>query len=278
MEPVLKWAGGKRQLLTKLLPYINNNRLNPVVGIYYEPFFGGGSLCFNLEFPRAVINDFNPEIANVYRQIKEHPLELIELLSKYDTKRNKEEYYQTREWDRLESYANRSLIEKASRIIYLNRTCFNGLYRVNQRGEFNTPIGSVGFPFELIKARILEISRYFNENDIRILNGDFAECVANAGEGDFVYFDPPYDYEKDGFTLYVDAGFTRNDLVRLKQKCDELIERGCSVMISNNKTSFVEALFDDPRYQIEVIDANRWINSDGTNRTHAKEVVIYGVQ
>lgn len=278
MEPILKWAGGKRQLLQNLRPYITNERLNPEHGVYYEPFIGGGSLCFNMEFPRAVINDYNPEIANVYRQVMEHPNELIELLSQFDVQRNKEEYYNIREWDRLDSYADRSLIEKAARIIYLNRTCFNGLYRVNRQGQFNTPIGSVGFPFVLIRERILALHRYFVESDVQIMNLDFSESVAEAVEGDFVYFDPPYDYERDGFTLYVDGGFTRADLERLKQTSDELIERGCSVMISNNQTTFVENLFNDPRYHIEMINANRWINSDGANRAHAREVVIYGGQ
>ena len=278
MEPILKWAGGKRQLLNHLLPYINNNRLNPDNGVYYEPFFGGGSLCLSLEWPRVVINDFNPEIANVYQQVKDHPNELIELLRQFNTRLDKDEYYRIREWDRLESYRTRSPIEKAARVIYLNRTCFNGLYRVNQKGQFNTPIGSVGFPFELIARRLLSISQYFNETDIHILNVDFAQCVFDAGEGDFVYFDPPYDYEEDGFTLYVNHGFSRNDLVRLKQTSDVLIERGCSVLISNNLTPFVTNLFDDGVYHIEELNANRWINSDGTNRTHAREVVIYGGQ
>ena len=278
MEPILKWAGGKRQLLNHLLPYINDNRLNPTNGVYYEPFFGGGSFCLSLECPRAVINDFNPEIANVYQQVKDHPNELIDLLRHFSTRPDRDEYYRVREWDRLDSYQRRSPIEKAARIIYLNRTCFNGLYRVNRRGQFNTPIGSVGFPFELIARRILLMSQYFNEADIRILNVDFSQCINDAGEGDFVYFDPPYDYEEDGFTLYVDQGFSRNDLVRLKQTSDALIERGCSVLISNNQTTFVADLFNDERYHIEAINANRWINSDGTNRTHAREVVIYGGQ
>ena len=276
MEPILKWAGGKRQLLHYLLPYINDNRLDPDVGVYYEPFIGGGSLCLNLEKPRAVINDFNPEIVNVYQQIQDHPLELIDLLREFSTRLDREEYYNVRGWDRLDNYHDRPPLEKAARIIYLNRTCYNGLYRVNKNGQFNTPIGSTGFPFDLIAGRILTISHYFNEADIHIMNGDFSQCVVGAGAGDFVYFDPPYDYEKDGFTLYVDRGFTRADLVRLKQTCDELIDRGCSVLISNNQTQFVENLFNDARYQIEVIDAKRSINSDGTRRTQAREVVIYG--
>ena len=278
MEPILKWAGGKRQLLKHLLPYINEDRLNPTNGFFYEPFFGGGSLLFSLEWPRVVINDFNPEIANVYQQVKDHPKELVELLRQFSTKPNRDEYYRIRDWDRQDSYRTRSQLEKAARIIYLNRTCFNGLYRVNRNGQFNTPIGSVGFPFELITKRLEVISQYFNETDVRIMNVDFSQCVTDAGEGDFVYFDPPYDYEKDGFTLYVNQGFSRNDLVRLKQTCDDLIDRGCSVMISNNQTSFVADLFNDGRYHIEAINANRWINSDGTNRTHAREVVIYGGQ
>lgn len=276
MEPILKWAGGKRQLLQHLLPYINRDQLIRDNGVYFEPFFGGGSLCFNLEMPHAVINDFNPEIANVYTQVKENPEELIELLNHFDVGPNREEFYAVRNWDREDNYLERPLVERAARIIYLNRTCFNGLYRVNRRGQFNTPIGSVAFPFELMRDRILEISGYLNNADIEIMNGDFNACVQGATAGDFVYFDPPYDYEKDGFTLYVHNGFTREDLVRLKNTCDELIGRGCRVMVSNNRTAFVENLFNGPQYHIQQIDANRWINSNGANRTHAQEVIIYG--
>jgi len=278
MEPILKWAGGKRQLLNHLLPYINDHRLNPNVGVYFEPFIGGGSLCFRLGKPRAVINDFNPEIVNVYLQVKDHPLELIEHLRRFNIERDPDEYYRVREWDRLDTYHTRSLLEKAARVIYLNRTCFNGLYRVNSNGQFNTPIGSMGFPIELIERRILTISHYFNTSDVQILNVDFSEAVHGAVGGDFVYFDPPYDYERDGFTLYVDRGFSRADLERLKHTCDALVDRGCSVLVSNNLTPFVENLFNDDRYQIEVIQANRSINSDGTNRTKANEVLIYGGQ
>lgn len=278
MDPLLKWAGGKGQLLSKLIPYITQQRLDPNNGVYYEPFFGGGSLCLNMMFPRIVINDYNPEVINVYRQVKEHPYELIEVLSHFETKLNKEEYYRIRDWDREETYNDRSLIERAGRIIYLNRTCWNGLYRVNKQGHFNTPIGSRDFPIEKIKSRILSISQYFNDAQVNMLNTDFAQCVESAGVGDFVYFDPPYDYKGDGFNRYVDNKFTRADLIRLKHISDELIDRGCSVLISNNKTEFVEDLFLDPRYLIEEVSANRCLNSDGNNRTNAKEVIIYAGQ
>jgi DNA adenine methylase len=276
MEPILKWAGGKRQLLNHLLPYINNDRLNPVEGVFYEPFVGGGSLCFRLESPRAVINDYNPEIANVYIQVRDNPQGLIELLSHFHEEPNPEEYYGIRDWDRLETYRDRTALEKAARIIYLNRTCYNGLYRVNRNGQFNTPFGFTGFPYELIERRILAISRYLNESDVRILNADFSGCVVDATDGDFVYFDPPYDYEKEGFTSYVDVGFSRADLERLKNTCDQLVDRGCSVLVSNNETTFVVNLFNDGRYHIETIQANRSINSDGTNRNKVNEVLIYG--
>ncbi len=235
-------------------------------------------MCFRLEEPRAVINDFNPEIFNVYLQVKDHPQELIEQLRQFNVDRDPDEYYRIRSWDRCNTYQNRPLLEKAARIIYLNRTCYNGLFRVNSNGQFNTPIGSMGFPLELIERRILSISHYFNKAEVRIMNVDFAECVNGAMAGDFVYFDPPYDYERNGFTLYVDRGFTRADLERLKLTCDELVDRGCSVLVSNNQTPFVEKLFNDNRYQIEIIQANRSINSDGTNRTRANEVLIYGGQ
>jgi DNA adenine methylase len=278
MEPVLKWAGGKRQLLSQLRNFVPIDEILNGNNCYYEPFVGGGSLCLSLELPNVVINDLNPEIVNVYEQILRNPDRLIAKLKAHKLNHSAEYYYKVREMDRLPSYSRLSPISKAARIIYLNRTCYNGLYRVNNKGQFNVPMGKYVNPDIVMESRIRQISEYLNTNNVIITNQDFSAAVQNAVAGDFIYFDPPYDYEKAGFTLYMQGGFSHNDTTRLKILCDELIGRGCIVMISNNETKFVTELFNDPRYVIYRVDANRSINSKGDKRRDAKEVIIYGRQ
>lgn len=274
MEPILKWAGGKRQLLSEL------KELVPVEDCkksrYYEPFIGGGSLCFNLELPNIVINDLNPEIINVYQQIYDNPQQLIQELKMHSQEHCDEYFYKVRGLDRKPIYSRMSAVKKAARIIYLNRTCYNGLYRVNSLGQFNVPIGKYENPDIVMEQRILALNTYFHQANVEFRNMDFAEAVEDAQAGDFIYFDPPYDYDGNGFTSYVSEGFSHTDTQRLKEVADALVEKGCFVLISNNATQFVESLFNDPRYTIKYVNANRSINSIGDNRKNAKEVLIYG--
>jgi len=277
MKPFLKWAGGKRQLLEVLLQYTNNIG----EGRYFEPFIGGGSLFFALHRNDAVINDYNPEIINAYNVIKESPEELIELLKEHANNNSSEYFYRLREIDRMDSFSNLSSVEKAARTIYLNRTCYNGLYRVNSKGFFNVPFGRYKNPLICDEENILEISDYFNESSVSIRNLDFEEAVADAGDGDYIYFDPPYDYEDGkGFVGYVKEGFDHESLLRLKRVCDELISRNCKVLISNNDTDFVRNTFNDDNFEIVYetvpLQTKRSINSKGTERNSGREVLIYG--
>lgn len=278
MKAFLKWAGGKRQLLPYIKNYINEEALNGVK--FYEPFIGGGSLFFHLEHGDCVINDCNGEIVNCYKVIKKSPRKLIEQLRLHQEKHSKDYFYRIRSLDRNGELEKLSNIEKAARTIYLNKTCYNGLYRVNRQGQFNTPIGRYVNPLICDEENILEISSFLKNNRVLIRCCDFAEAVEDARVGDWIYFDPPYDYESSGFVGYVKEGFSHADLERLKLTCDTLIERGCQVLLSNNDTQFVRETFNSDNYEIvyetKIIKANRNINSKASKRKKVDEVLIHG--
>lgn len=279
LKPFLKWAGGKRLLLGLMSEYINKDTLNGHT--YYEPFVGGGSLFLNLEHTKCVINDLNSEVINVYTQIKDNLPELLEQLKCLSSQHNKENYYKIRMLDRQSGFDNLDNVFKAARTIYLNKTCYNGLYRVNSSGYFNTPLGSYSNPRIFDEENLKAISEYFNSTDIKIMNTSYDKVLNDASEGDIVYFDPPYDYENEnGFVAYVKEGFVREDLIKLKAVCDDLINRGCKVFISNNATSFVLETFRYGPYEIKYdkrhILANRNINSNPKKRNKVKEVLIIG--
>ncbi|KYG90628.1 hypothetical protein A0U40_06545 [[Bacillus] sp. KCTC 13219] len=267
IQPVVKWVGGKRQLIPEISKYIPTK-----ISTYYEPFIGGGAVLFHLQPKKAVINDFNPELINVYEVIKNHVDELIESLS---THKNEEEYfYNLRAIDRTKEYKEFNNIEKASRFIYLNKTCYNGLYRVNSQGFFNTPFGKYKNPNIVDEYVLKAVSKYFNNNNIILLNGDFEESVKGARKGAFVYFDPPYDPVTDtsNFTGYTLAGFNRDDQVRLKLLCDKLNSKGVKFLLSNAKTDFILDLYKE--YTIEIVRAKRNVNSDSSKRGEVDEVLI----
>ncbi len=270
----MRWAGGKRQLIPALERYIDRNVFANGNHRYFEPFIGGGALCFYLEPSRSVINDYNPELINVYEVIRDTPQDLIELLRIHQTNFSHDYYIQIRSMDRCSSFLDLPAVERAARIIFLNRTCYNGLYRVNNKGFFNVPIGKKKNPDIIMEDKILAMNRYFNENEVVMRKGDFETAVEDAQPGDFVYFDPPYDYEESGFTSYNETCFERKDLERLKRVSDDLIEMGCLVLLSNNDTPFVNELFEE--YAIEHIDTKRFISCDGRTRNEGKEVIIYG--
>jgi DNA adenine methylase len=285
VKPFLKWAGGKRQIMEHIKKYVDNHYLPNAT--YYEPFVGGGSVFITLEISNSVINDLNPELMNCYRVIKESPNELIEMLKKHAVKHNEDEnyFYKVRVLDRnIDQYNKISAIEKAARTIYLNKTCYNGLYRVNSKGFFNTPKGRYKNPNIVDEQNIHELSDFFNKSNVVIKNMGFSEAVKAASSGDFLYFDPPYDYEVEGFTKYVKEGFSFENLKDLKNICDELIDKGCKVLISNNATERVINLFKSDNYEIEVIsrykinelDVRRYISGKAKGRKLVKEVLIFG--
>lgn len=277
MEPVMKWAGGKRQILSKLKELLPPEAL--LGRTYYEPFVGGGSVFLSLAHNKAVVNDSNPELVNVYKQIKDNPNQIIALLQEHATKHCKEYFYEVRAWDRDSDYLELPADVRAARTIYLNRTCFNGLYRVNRSGYFNVPIGSYISPQIIRESQIREISDYLNNNDITILCGDFEDAVSNVKSGDVVYFDPPYDYDDDcseGFVRYTANQFSRNDLKRLSELCDKLVALGCYVIISNNDTECVQKYFPSDKYDHIHILGRRMINNLSAKRHGVNEVIIIG--
>lgn len=221
VAPVVKWVGGKRQLLPEIKKY-SPKKFNT----YFEPFVGGGAVLFELQPKQAVINDINKELINLYSVIQNNVEELIEKLSDTNVYSNTSEcYYRIRELDREpKEYNKLTGIDRAARVLYLNKTCYNGLYRVNSMGEFNSPFGSYKNPNIVNEITLRAVHKYFNESNIKFLNGDFEKTVKNAKKDDFVYFDPPYApiSKTSNFTGYNESGFGENEQIRLKELCDTL--------------------------------------------------------
>ncbi len=266
--PFVKWVGGKRQLLSELERYIPEK-----FSKYYEPFVGGGAVLFHLQPKEAIINDCNKELVNLYKIIQSKPEELITDLKKH--KNESDYFYNIRSMDRDEIfYSKLTEIEKASRIIYLNKTCYNGLFRVNSSGEFNTPFGRYKKPTIVNEVTIRAVSNYLSKNPIEILNLDYEKSLLNTKRGDFVYFDPPYDPVSDSanFTGYTKSGFDKSEQVRLKKVCDELNKKGVKFLLSKSATEFIKELYSN--YHISIIDAKRSINSNADKRGVVKEVII----
>lgn len=266
--PFVKWVGGKRQLLNEIEKHIPEQ-----FSRYYEPFVGGGAVLFHVQPKNAVINDSNEELVNLYNIIKESPEELIEDLKKY---KNEEKYfYEVRGIDReKEKYLELSNIQRASRIIFLNKTCYNGLFRVNSSGEFNSPFGRYKNPNIVNDVTIKAVGNYLSKNDIQILNTDYEKSLSKIRKGAFVYFDPPYDPISDSssFTGYTKNGFDRTEQERLKKVCDKLNDKGVKFLLSNSSTEFIRDLYKD--YNIFSIKAKRAINSKGNGRGETTEVLV----
>ena len=266
--PVVKWAGGKRQLLEDIAAHLPNN-----YSTYYEPFFGGGAVLFELQPQKAVVNDINKELINVYNVIRDNVEDLVADLKKH--KNEADYFYKIREMDRnKEKYNRLSDVEKASRILYLNKTCYNGLFRVNQQGEFNAPFGRYKNPNIVNEEVLRAVNNYFNKAEITFKCGDFVEAVQGIRKGDFVYFDPPYDPISDSanFTGYNRNGFSRREQIRLKRLCDRLNRKGINFLLSNSATEFILDLYKD--YNITIVQAKRAINSKGNKRGSVDEVLV----
>lgn len=269
VSPFLKWVGGKRQLIPAIMEHLpkNINNLD-----YYEPFIGGGALFFHLQPQNAFINDFNEELINVYNVIKDNLTELISDLKKH--KNEADYFYEIRGLDRTEDFQNLSKIERASRVIFLNKTCFNGLYRVNNAGEFNAPFGRYKNPNIVNEPTLKAVNKFLNSSNVRISSGDYSEILATADENSFVYFDPPYHpiSETSNFTGYVQGGWDIFDQIRLREVCDELHERGVKFLLSNSSAQFIKDQYEN--YTITTVKATRAINSNGADRGEIDEVLI----
>ena len=269
LQPFTKWTGGKRQLLGELRSYMPET-----YGRYFEPFVGGGALFFDLAPEKAVINDFNEELINAYRQIKNNPAELINLLIKHKENNSKDYYLALRSADRDGRISRMTGVERAARILYMLRVDFNGLYRVNSKNQFNVPYGRYKNPKIVDVDLLYQISEYLNENDIEILQTDFAEAVKDAQTGDFVYFDPPYIplNETSSFTSYTHEGFSYEEQVRLRDTFKELTERGVYAMLSNSSSPLVEELYKD--FNIYFVEAQRTNGAKSSSRGKISEIIV----
>ena len=275
MKPVIKWVGGKTQLLKELKEIITTALKED--SYYYEPFCGGAALALDLEHKNTILNDLNSELINMYKVIKHKPEELITELKRFQNSHNAEFYYHIRNLDRTDALSKMSGVVKAARTIYLNKTCFNGLYRVNSKGQFNSPIGrtSSGKTPDIVQEDLIrEMSKFLKT--VQFHNGDYRESLVHAKNGDVVFFDPPYDQDEsissEGFVGYQKEGWTRKDLEELKTVCDELSIRGVKVVLTNNDTEFVRELFAE--YNFKEVEVKRSINRDG-NKRKGKELIIY---
>lgn len=263
--PIVKWAGGKRQLifdLTKNLPKHFTR--------YFEPFIGGGALFFELQPENAYISDINEELINLYSVIQNDVDDLIEDLAKHEI--NKKYFLQIREADRTSAYKRWTNVQKASRFIYLNRTCFNGLYRVNLQGQFNVPFGNYSNPRIIDEHNLYNCSELLKNTQIECKS--FAAILEEVEKGDFVYFDPPYVplNETSSFTSYTKDGFDEDMQFQLREVCDELNDRGVYFLLSNSDTKFINELYSV--YTIKKVFASRQINANANGRGKITEVLV----
>lgn len=266
-RPFLKWAGGKSQLADALL-----ERRPPTFNAYHEPFVGSGALFFRLyrekQIQRATLSDINAELISTYLAIRDHVAEVMRILSGFPY--NKNFYYEIR---RQDPWAL-SLPERAARMIYLNKTGYNGLYRVNRQGTFNVPFGLYKSPKYFDPENLLAVSKALQH--VEILCASFESVLERAQPGDWVYFDPPYVpiSQTAGFTAYHANGFGLEDQERLRNVCVELTLRGVYVMVSNSDTAPVRCLYGLPYFRIDEVFASRAISSSATKRGKVREIIV----
>lgn len=276
VAPVLKWVGGKRQLISDIEPLIPKR-----ISTYVEPFIGGGAVLFHLQPKKAIINDYNQELMNVYQVIKDDSDGLIEVLKKHKVLDSEDYFYEIRSLDRSEDYEKMSDVEKAGRIIYLNKTCFNGLFRVNRAGFFNTPYGKYKDPSIVNEVTIRAISNYFNSANVKFLTGDYKEALKRLRRDAFVYFDPPYMpiSSSSNFTGYTEIGFDYEKQVELRDECLKLHNKGIKFLQSNSYTPEILELYSDSSvFNIKIVQAKRNINSQSDKRGEISEVLIYNYE
>jgi len=271
-RPFVKWAGGKRQLIPVLNQHIPKN-----FGSFFEPFLGGGAMLFHLllNYPKHkfIVSDLNSDLVLSYITIRDRADELISSLknhAKNYSKNSYSYYYSVRDSE------PKGQIEKTSRLIFLNRTCFNGLYRVNSKGKFNVPLGRYSNPNIVNEENILAVSNILQSKKVSIKCQDFGTVLDNAKKGDFVYFDPPYQpiSQTANFTSYTTRDFTINDLKRLSKVCQDLDSKGCKILLSNSNCKEVTQTFSKNSWKVVKIQANRAINSNSKKRTGHSELLI----
>tara|TARA_Y100000310_G_scaffold317650_1_gene370742 strand:- start:292 stop:1140 length:849 start_codon:yes stop_codon:yes gene_type:complete len=272
---LVKWAGGKKQLIEQFKPLFPKK-----ISTYIDPFVGGGAIAFYMlkyypEIKKVILSDINEELINVYNIVKENVENLIIELKQhkeYHMERGKDYYLQIRAADLNEL----TPLTRAARFIYLNKTCFNGLYRVNSKGGFNVPIGDQKNPGVCIEEDLREISKLLKKVKIKVM--PFEKIITIANAGDFIYFDPPY-YPlkgKPSFTTYAKNKFLEEEQEMLAEIFKKLDKKGCKVMLSNSDTKFIKDLYKD--YNITKVKATRMINCNAKNRGKINEVVVRNYQ
>lgn len=286
--PVIKWAGGKRRLAPVIASCFSEGKLLKPGSTYFEPFLGGGALMFFLKHQNAIGIDQNPELINFYNVLKSSPEELFETLQKEFAPFHSEYfYYEVRNWDLVTDFTKKfTKVERAARFVYLNKSCFNGIWRVNSKGHNNVPWNhqdTVSLPS--LKS-IMLAHDYIVSNNISFVHGDYKIVLDKAKAGDLVYFDPPYDVEplQSGFTSYTKQGFGRKQQQELKEVCDKLLSKGIAVAISNSNTDFIKHLYtnsDDGYSFYTIVDENRLrlvrtIAGKACNRRYVNELLIIG--
>lgn len=269
VAPFVKWAGGKRQLIPQI-----RERMPKKYANYYEPFVGGGAVIFDLLPANALINDINKALINTYRQICDTPENFIEAVDKLDKEMpedGKEYYYSLRERYNDKLMKSEYDLELASLFVFINKHCFNGLYRVNGKGLFNVPYNN-SRRTSIDEEIIMKTSKYLK--GVTIIDGDFEEACKNAKKGDFVFLDSPYaPLNPTSFESYTKEGFDVESHKRLSKLYDDLTDRGCYCMLTNHNTQLINDLYGNKGYKIEVVSVKRMINSDASNRV-GKEVII----
>ncbi|MFA6252336.1 MAG: DNA adenine methylase [Candidatus Paceibacterota bacterium] len=270
-KPFVKWVGGKRQLLAqfRLMNLYPPEKFDIKKGKYFEPFVGGGAVFFDLLPETAHLSDLNNELVVTYNVIKGNVENLIKSLKKH--KLNKEYFLKIRSQDP----ENLSDLDVASRFIYLNRTCFNGMYRVNSKGEFNVPFGKYTNPLICDEDNLRKASKALK--NVEIKKQDYKEVLKKAKKGDFVYFDPPYHpvSKTASFTSYTSKSFLEKEQMELRDVFVKLHERGCFVMLSNSDTSFINKIYSELKgVRITKVQASRAINSNASKRGKITEVLI----
>jgi DNA adenine methylase len=272
-QPFIKWVGGKRGLLSQIIPLLPKNFNN-----YFEPFVGGGALFFELyaqgklEGKKIYLFDINAELINTYNMVKLSPSKLIQKLHDFKKKHSKEYYYKVRAWDRKENFLEIDGLTRAARFIYLNKTCFNGLYRVNKSNQNNVPIGSYKNPNIADEAAIYSASEALQ--NATILNASYKDVLKYTTKDDLIYFDPPY-YPLTptaSFTSYSEFEFLDKEQEELFEVFYELDKKGCNVVHSNSDTDFIKELYQ--KFDIQNIQANRFINSKSSGRGKISEVLV----
>jgi DNA adenine methylase len=261
-EPFVKWVGGKRGLVDRIIEMMPAS-----FGHYYEPFVGGGALFFSLtdKIKEATISDRNIELMIAYKVIQKHPKQLIELLKDHKAKHSETYYYEVRAKNPEDP------IEAAARFIYLNKTCYNGLYRVNNSGTFNVPIGKYDDPLIVQEDNIMACHKALKNTTI--VCEDFEKIDPKAK--DFVYFDPPYHPTTEAsFTKYTKEDFAETEQTRLRDFINILTKNGVSVMLSNSKTDFINELYSSKGYFKTVVDASRMVNCKPNKRNRVEELLI----